>query len=194
MNEAALLLQAVDFAAHKHRDQRRKDKDASPYINHPIEVAGVLANAGGVTVLSTLAAAVLHDTVEDTNTTFSELEKIFGREVRLLVEEMTDDKKLPKDERKRLQIAHAPGLSEAAKQIKIADKICNILDIVNSPPANWPPKRKEEYLEWAEKVVEGCRGFNPDLEGYFDKVLRESRLKLKDFEAAMAVSGEEGKG
>ena len=91
MADVALLLQAVGFAAHKHRDQRRKDKDASPYINHPIEVAKVLATMGGVTDLSALIAAVLHDTVEDTNTTFPELEKLFGKEVRLLVEEMTDD-------------------------------------------------------------------------------------------------------
>ena len=179
MADVALLLQAAGFAAHKHRDQRRKDKDASPYINHPIEVAKVLATMGGVTDLSTLIAAVLHDTVEDTNTTFPELEKLFGKEVRLLVEEMTDDKKLPKEERKRLQVAHARRLSEKAKQIKIADKICNILDITNSPPANWPLERKEGYLDWAEKVVEGCRGFNPNLERYFDEVLRQGWLKIE---------------
>ena len=179
MTEVALLLQAVSFAAYKHRDQRRKDKEASPYINHPIEVAKVLATMGGVTDLSTLVAAVLHDTVEDTNTTFSELEKNFGKDVGLLVEEMTDDKGLPKDERKRLQIMHARRLSERAKQIKIGDKICNILDITNSPPANWPLERKEEYLEWAEKVVEGCRGSNANLENYFDEVLRQGRLIIE---------------
>jgi guanosine-3',5'-bis(diphosphate) 3'-pyrophosphohydrolase len=192
MTEVALLLQAVSFAAYKHRDQRRKDKEASPYINHPIEVAKVLATMGGVTDLSTLVAAVLHDTVEDTNTTFSELEKNFGKDVGLLVEEMTDDKGLPKDERKRLQVMHARRLSERAKQIKIGDKICNILDITNSPPTNWPLERKEEYLEWAEKVAEGCRGSNANLERYFDEVLIKVRLKLESSGNSMLDSVWEG--
>jgi (p)ppGpp synthase/HD superfamily hydrolase len=191
MTEVALLLRAVSFAAYKHRDQRRKDKEASPYINHPIEVAKVLATMGGVPDLSTLVAAVLHDTVEDTDTTFSELEKAFGQDMRLLVEEMTDDKDLPKQERKRLQIEHTRQLTERARQIKIADKICNILDITNSAPANWPLERKEEYLEWAEKVVEGCRGSNANLENYFDEVLRKGRLKIEKSRDAMLDSGGE---
>lgn len=180
MTEAATLLQAVSFSAHKHKDQRRKDKDASPYINHPIEVAEVLATAGGVTDLAILIAAILHDTVEDTKTTFSELEKTFSQDVRLLVEEMTDDKALPKQERKRLQIAHAPQMSERAKQIKIADKICNVRDVTHTPPPNWSLGRRQEYLKWAAKVVEGCRGSNANLEHHFDEVLREGCFKLQN--------------
>ena len=178
MMEVAALLQAVRFSAHKHQRQRRKDEEASPYINHPIEVAELLANVGGVTDLPTLLAAVLHDTVEDTETTFLELEEVFGRDVRLLVEEMTDDKTLPKQERKRLQIAHAPKLSEGAKQIKIADKICNVRDVTHTPPPNWSLERRKEYLEWAAKVVDGCRGSNAKLELRFDEVLREGWLNL----------------
>ena len=151
MEEVALLLQAVSFAANKHRDQRRKDKEASPYINHPIAVAKVLANIGGVTDLTTLIAAILHDTVEDTNTTFSELEKNFGKDVGLLVEEMTDDKSLPKEERKRLQIEHARQLSERAKQIKIGDKICNVLDVTHTPPPNWPLERRQSIFSGQPK-------------------------------------------
>ena len=83
-------------------------QDASPYINHPIAVTHLLADTGGVTDLATLMAAVLHDTLEDTKTTAEELEAQFGRTVRELVEELTDDKKLGKAERKQLQIDHAP--------------------------------------------------------------------------------------
>lgn len=177
MTKVGQLLRAVLFSAHKHRGQRRKDEDASPYIDHPIEVAELIANVG-VSDLSTLMAAILHDTVEDTGWTFAELEEAFGHEVRLLVEEVTDDKRLPKDERKRLQIAHAQQLSEGAKQIKIADKICNVRDVTYNPPPQWPLERRREYLQWAVEVVEGSRGSNPDLERRFDEVLREGWLKL----------------
>jgi (p)ppGpp synthase/HD superfamily hydrolase len=178
MKEIAQLLQALRFSAHKHQDQRRKDKDASPYINHPIEVAELMANVGDVGELPTLLAAVLHDTVEDTATTLSELEAVFGPEVRALVEEVTDDKSLPKEVRKGLQIEHAPRLSARAKQIKIADKICNVRDITHTPPPHWSLERRQEYLQWAEKVVAGCRGSNADLEHHFEEVIRAGRFKL----------------
>jgi GTP diphosphokinase / guanosine-3',5'-bis(diphosphate) 3'-diphosphatase len=178
MTEVGQLLQAVLFSARKHRGQRRKDEDASPYINHPIEVAELIANVGGVSDLPALMAAILHDTVEDTRSTFSELEETFGRDVRLLVEEVTDDQRLTKEERKRLQIAHAGQLSQRAKQIKIADKICNVRDVTYTPPPKWPLERRREYLQWAAKVVEGCRGSNADLERRFDEVLQEGWLKL----------------
>jgi len=180
MTEVAAMLQAIRFSAHKHQRQRRKDEDASPYINHPIEVAELLATIGEVTDLPTLIAAVLHDTVEDTGTTFLEVEETFGRDVRRLVEEMTDDKALPKQERKRLQIEHAQQLSERAKQIKIADKICNVRDVTHTPPPNWSLERRKEYLKWAAKVVEGCRGSNTRLEIRFDEVLQEGWLKLEN--------------
>ena len=175
---AILLLNATRFAANRHRFQRRKGTDASPYINHPIEVANLLADVGDVTDLTALVAAVLHDTVEDTETTSAEIEALFGAEVRALVAEVTDDKSLPKAERKRLQIEHAPSLSSHAKAIKIADKISNILDITHNPPAGWSPKRKREYLEWAGRVVAGCRGVNQGLDRRFDGVLRDALLSM----------------
>jgi (p)ppGpp synthase/HD superfamily hydrolase len=178
MKDIALLLHAVRFAAHKHRYQRRKDEDASPYINHLIEVAEIMARVGEVSDLATLLAGILHDTVEDTGTTFSELEQAFGREVRLLVEEVTDDKGLSKEERKRLQIEHAPSLSLRAKQIKIADKICNVHDVTHTPPPKWPLERRREYLQWAAKVVEGCRDSDANLERHFDEKLQEAWSKL----------------
>ena len=134
-NPTTALLEALHFAAAKHRDQRRKDVVASPYINHPIAVARLLASEGGVTDLVTLQGAILHDTIEDTETTPEELERHFGPAVRQLVAEVTDDKGLSKGDRKRLQIEHAPHLSLQAQQIKIADKTANVYDITASPPA-----------------------------------------------------------
>jgi len=172
------ILHAVEFAACKHRDQRRKDADASPYINHPIEVAELIARVGRIDDPALLMAAVLHDTVEDTETTFVEIEKVFGPEVRDLVAEVTDDKDLPKLERKQRQMEHAPHVSDRAKLIKIADKTCNVRDVGHSPPKDWELPRRTEYLEWANQVVAGCRGINPGLERYFDECLAASALAL----------------
>ena len=179
--DPAELLKAIAFAADKHRHQRRKDAEASPYINHPIAVANGLAGEGEISDKVTLLAAVLHDTVEDTQTTFAELEQRFGPEVAALVREVTDDKSLTKAQRKQLQIEHAPASSDRAKQLKIADKICNVRDIAVSPPANWPLQRRRDYLEWAEKVVAGCRGVNDRLDQAFSHAIATARdaLKLK---------------
>lgn len=168
----ALLIKAVSFAAHKHRDQRRKDVAASPYINHPIALADVLANEGGIGTTSVLCAAILHDTIEDTQTTPAELELIFGHEIASIVSEVTDDKSLDKAERKQRQVDHAPHASTAAKLVKLADKICNLRDILASPPANWDAERKRAYFHWAARVVEGIRGVHLGLEGVFDELLR----------------------
>ena len=174
-SETAALLTALRFAARKHSRQRRKDLEATPYINHPVAVAEILAVTGLVTDLAMLQAAILHDTIEDTETSPQELAAQFGRDVCLLVQELTDDKSLPKKERKRLQIEHAPHLSTRAQQIKIADKICNLEDITSAQPVDWQLDRKLDYLNWAEKVVAGCRGCNRQLELRFDALLKEKR-------------------
>jgi GTP diphosphokinase / guanosine-3',5'-bis(diphosphate) 3'-diphosphatase len=174
----AKLLKAIAFAAHKHRHQRRKDAEASPYINHPIAVATVLADEGNVFDEATLVAAALHDTVEDTQTTFVELEKHFGTEVASLVRELTDDKLLPKADRKRLQIEHAPHSSLRAKQLKIADKICNVRDITTSPPTDWPLQRRRDYLTWSEQVIAGCRGVNTKLDAAFDGAIAAAQRTM----------------
>lgn len=176
--EIAQLLQAIEFSAYKHRTQKRKDADASPYINHPIAVATILATIGGVTDLAVLIAAVLHDTLEDTRTTPAELEERFGPEVRALVEEMTDDKSLPKLERKRLQVEHTPQASAKAKLIKLADKIANVRDVTTTPPSDWSLERRREYLDWTERVLAGCRGVNPALEACYDETLVRGRRNL----------------
>ncbi len=179
MNDTARLLQALQFSAERHRHQRRKDHDASPYINHPIDVATVLAVVGGVADLTTLVAAILHDTIEDTATTPQDLDRLFGPEVRRLVQEMTDDKRLAKTVRKRLQIEHARAASHRAKLIKLGDKICNVRDVTHAPPAGWSVERRREYLDWTEQVVAGCRGANAALEQRFDAALAEGRAALQ---------------
>jgi guanosine-3',5'-bis(diphosphate) 3'-pyrophosphohydrolase len=176
--DISLLIKAVKFSAEKHKTQRRKGAEGSPYINHPIDVAEMLWNAGSVRDIQVIVAAILHDTVEDTTTTLSEIEEHFGQVVRSLVQEVTDDKSLPKSERKRLQIEHAPHLSTGAKQIKLADKISNIHDVAFAPPADWPYQRRVDYLTWAERVVNGLRGCNEGLEQLFDKTISRARLQL----------------
>ena len=170
--ELSLLLRALSFAAHKHRDQRRKDAEASPYINHPIALAEVLTGEGGVTDLEVLAAALLHDTIEDTATSLEELRAQFGERIAGMVAEVTDDKDLPKADRKRLQIEHAPGISPGAKLVKLADKICNLRDVAERPPAQWDTARRREYFEWAKQVIDGLRGIHPRLEAAFDAAYR----------------------
>ena len=165
----AKVLAAAEFAAFKHREQRRKGVRGSPYINHPLAVASTLATEAGVEDVDVLAAAILHDTIEDTDTTEAEVERAFGPEVASIVAEVTDEKTQSKALRKRMQIAHAPHLSGQAKLVKLADKIVNLRDIVARPP-NWDLKRKQEYFDWAKQVVDGLRGVHPELEAEFDRV------------------------
>jgi guanosine-3',5'-bis(diphosphate) 3'-pyrophosphohydrolase len=175
---AGTLIKAVAFAAEKHRLQRRKDAEASPYINHPIALANVLANEGGIDDPAVLCAAVLHDTLEDTETSAAELEALFGRRVSSIVLEVTDDKSLEKHVRKQRQIEHAPHGSPEARLVKLADKICNLRDILASPPADWSAERKQAYFDWAARVVAGLRGINPELEAVLDGLLaRHAELR-----------------
>ena len=178
-DSTGLILKALRFSAEKHNDQRRKDAKASPYINHLIGVAETLWSIGGVRDVNLLTAAILHDTIEDTNTTPEELKTEFGEEILSLVLEVTDDKSLPKQTRKQLQIEHANHKSEKAKMLKIADKLSNIQDIVKSPPSNWTLERKREYLLWTEKVMAGLRGVNPNLESQYDALLAEGKRSLR---------------
>jgi guanosine-3',5'-bis(diphosphate) 3'-pyrophosphohydrolase len=172
------ILKAAHFAASKHSKQKRKGEDAIPYINHPIEVAMLIAEVGEITDTEVLIAAILHDTIEDTETTSKEVEAIFGKRVLDLVLEVTDDKSLPKLTRKQLQVEHAPSLSPEATLIKIADKISNIKGVIHSPPVKWTHQRRKEYLEWAEKVIGSCKKVNSALEAHFYKTLEEGREAL----------------
>jgi guanosine-3',5'-bis(diphosphate) 3'-pyrophosphohydrolase len=176
--DVGIILKALKFAAEKHRQQRRKDADKTPYINHPIEVAEILSTIGRLEDASALAAAILHDTIEDTATTAEELKQAFGDDILSLVLECTDDRSLPKAERKRLQEVNASHKSERAKQIKIADKISNVKDLTHSPPADWSYERCVEYLNWTERVVSGLRGVNPQLDSFYDQVLTRGRKEM----------------
>ena len=172
-DDLKLLLKALAFAAHKHRDQRRKDVEASPYINHPIALGNILCNEGHVTDTEVICAALLHDTVEDTDTTAEDLEREFGGNIRDIVMAVTDDKSLPAQERKRLQIEHAAHSSDQAKLVKLADKISNIRDIASSPPPSWDLQRRQRYFDWAKQVVDRLRGVHPVLETAFDEAYRQ---------------------
>lgn len=173
------ILKAIQFSASKHRDQRRKDQPRSPYINHPINVAETLWTVGRVHDETTLTAAILHDVIEDTETTTEEIQNLFGESVLQLVLEVTDDKSLPKNMRKRLQIEHAPHISNGAKLVKLADKISNLHDLLYSPPRRWSFQRKQEYLLWTEKVVAGLRGTNPALEQQYDQLFQKGKQILQ---------------
>lgn len=169
VSDIGLILKAAAFAADKHRTQRRKDAEASPYINHPLALAYILSAEGEVTDPNIIAAALLHDTVEDTETTAAELSDEFGPVIAGIVVEVTDDKTLPKEERKRLQVAKAASKSNGAKLVKLADKISNLRDIIDCPPPRWSAERRESYFRWAKQVVDGLRGVSPRLEATFDE-------------------------
>ncbi len=164
-----LLLKALSFAAHKHRRQFRKGSEPIPYINHPIAVADLLVRTGNVRDPEIVTVALLHDTVEDTDTTLMELEVEFGPVISQLVAELTDDKNLPEEERKHRQVEHASSLSRRARIVKLADKICNLRDVVEDPPAGWPLERKQQYFDWGKSVVDKIRGTNVELERAFDE-------------------------
>jgi guanosine-3',5'-bis(diphosphate) 3'-pyrophosphohydrolase len=179
MNNLTTLIHAINFAAKKHRRQKRKGADEEPYINHPLEVLNLLTSIGKVEDFNVLIAAVLHDTIEDTETTEEEISKLFGAKVCKMVLELTDDKTLPKAERKQLQIEHAPHISKGAKQIKLCDKISNIRDILENPPDGWSIQRRTAYVEWGEQVVAGLRGVNKNLEKCFDETVARARKSIK---------------
>ena len=177
-NAVGLILKAMCFSAEKHRDQRRKDSKSSPYINHPIHVAETLWSVGDVTDITVLVASILHDTIEDTGTKPEEIRAEFGEDVLALVLEVTDDKSLPRQVRKQLQVQTAPHKTHSAKLLKLADKICNVRDILTSPPTAWSLARRREYLLWTEQVVAGLRGVNARLESQYDELLASGKQAL----------------
>lgn len=172
------FLQALSLAAYKHRNQHRKD-NKTPYINHPIAVANILLNEAGITDEAVLIAALMHDTVEDTDTTPEEIERHFGRTVRGIVDEVTDDKSLPSAVRKQQQIDHAARLSDSAKLIKLADKTANLRDLTTTPPKDWSAARIDDYLEWGKAVINEIRGTHPQLETLFDQAYEQGKSKVK---------------
>ncbi|XP_012147607.2 metazoan SpoT homolog-1 [Megachile rotundata] len=166
----SLIIKCVNFAAIKHKYEKRKDAEETPYINHPIGVANILIQEGQIYDPVVIVSALLHDTVEDTDTTLAEIEGQFGTEVCNIVKEVTDDKSLPKQERKRLQIENSPKLSYKAKLVKLADKLYNLRDLEQNTPVGWTPERVKEYFKWSKAVIDGCRRTNLNLETELDKI------------------------
>ena len=184
MNDTKII-EAIAFAAERHKYQTRKGISKIPYINHPILVAKLLSDFGEED-RDLIISALLHDVIEDTTNNEKEIKEMsglilekFGEDVLLTVLEVSDNKNLPVDERKRLQVIHTPSLTDRAKKLKIADKICNILDIKNDPPEDWTLQRKLKYLDWAKQAVNGAKGLNKKLDQYFDQVYEEVFSTLK---------------
>jgi guanosine-3',5'-bis(diphosphate) 3'-pyrophosphohydrolase len=174
MNDLVLVSRAADFAAERHRDQRRKGRGQVPYVNHLADVARLLAVATKGADAELVAAGWLHDTVEDTATSHNELVSAFGDDVASLVREVTDDKSLPKAERKRLQVAKTPAKTPRAKMIKLADLTSNLRQL----PDDWEAQRIHDYFEWADQVAAGCRGVNAELERTFDQTAASGKAAL----------------
>ncbi len=164
--EIQIVTRAADFAARRHTHQRRKGEAAEPYFNHLAHVAALLADAGADANL--VAAGYLHDAIEDQEVTHADIAAAFGQDVADLVAHVTDDKSLPKERRKRLQIEHARHLPPRAQMLKMADKISNLEALLTSPPKDWSLQRRVEYFEWAREVVDECRSAHSGLAGMFD--------------------------
>ena len=178
MQFTGTLLSALSFSVDKHRTQRRKDRRLSPYVNHIIDVVNILWNQGKVQEEEVLIAAILHDTLEDTNTSPSEIESQFGSLVLQYVQEVSDDKSQPKEVRKRLQVLTASAKSTGAKQIALADKIANLRDLAERPPANWTAERRKAYALWTKEVLEGMRGTNETLECLLEEQIETVLARL----------------
>jgi (p)ppGpp synthase/HD superfamily hydrolase len=161
------VLKAAERAAHWHTCQRRKGAAQEPYINHLLEVARLVAEATGGRDPALVVAALLHDAVEDQDVSRAAIVQEFGEDVAALVMDVTDDKTLPKDERKRLQVVHAPELSPRSALLKLADKTSNLTAMAVSPPADWSAERRREYVQWGRDVVAGLKVENAWLEERF---------------------------
>lgn len=173
------IVQAIHFSAQKHKTQKRKNSKQTPYICHPVGVAHRLAIDAGIDDEDVLIAALLHDTVEDTDTTLEEIERLFGSRVAEIVDEVSDDKTLPKHVRKQQQIDHAPHISHEAKLVKLADKLDNLTDLLTDTPIGWEPQRVTQYFDWAEKVIRGLRSTNEPLETAIDDVLANREMAIE---------------
>ena len=167
------IFNALSFASQKHKRDRRKNKHGTPYINHPIEVVRLLVEVGGIYDADTICAAFLHDTLEDTDTTQIELEENFGAVVTGIVVELTKDSSISSKMNKQKQIETFPFKSTEAKLIKLCDIISNITDVIYDPPVNWFRKRRLEYLDTSEKLVNGIAGTNENLEKLFFEILKK---------------------
>jgi GTP diphosphokinase / guanosine-3',5'-bis(diphosphate) 3'-diphosphatase len=168
------VLRAADAAARWHVHHQRKGAAATPYINHLLEVATLVATATEGKDPDLVIAALLHDSIEDQEVPREIIAGTFGEEVAKLVEEVIDDKSLDKQERKRLQVEK----SDRAKILKLADKISNLRDIAANPPCRWSVKRRLNYVRWAREVADELKGVSPRLEDEFDRAAGDAEAAL----------------
>ena len=178
MKELVLVLRAADLAAQWHVHQRRKGHAAEPYVNHLLEVANLVTQATDGSEPNVIIAALLHDAIEDQYVNAATIASEFGQSVADIVLEVTDDKSLPKAERKRLQVEHAAHKSREAKLVKLADKVGNVRAIADSTSPDWTPERRLEYVRWARDVVAGLRGASSLLEQQFDDAVRRAEASI----------------
>lgn len=178
LSGSVMVLKAADAAARWHVHQRRKGKSEEPYINHLLEVASLVAHATSGTDTDLVIAALLHDAIEDCEVPADLIAETFGDGVVSLVKEVTDDKSLPKAERKRLQVEHSRHKSSRAKVLKLADKTSNLRAVAHSPASDWSVARRLEYIQWAQKVAEGLRGTNEWLESQFDAAVEAAEAAV----------------
>jgi (p)ppGpp synthase/HD superfamily hydrolase len=171
-------MKAADAAARWHVNQRRKGAAQEPYITHLIEVAALVAEATAGADPNLIVAALLHDAIEDQGVNHEEIAAQFNDDVADLVVEVTDNKKLPKAERKQLQIKNAPKLTPRAKILKLADKISNLRSLATSPPADWPMQRRVDYVIWTTEVVHSLRGASGLLENEFDRAAADAERTI----------------
>ena len=179
MNDTVLITHALRFAAERHSSQRRKGQAKEPYVNHLAEVSELVADATEGKDVNLIAAALLHDTIEDTETSSDELIATFNNDIAQLVADVTDDKSLPKQDRKHLQVVNSRAQNMRVKLLKLADKTSNLRSLANSPPENWNTEQKQAYIDWAIKVAAGLKGVNPWLEERFDEALRRAQQALQ---------------
>lgn len=179
-----MFVRACYYAAVKHANQRRKDKEQTPYINHPLHAAHIL-HLAGVTDEEVLVAAVCHDLVEDCSVTYDDLEREFSSRVSEMVRECSDDKSLDKVERKKLQIEHAKKISHGAKLIKLADKLSNISDLDSNPPPAWSKAEIKGYILWAHTVCEQMKGTNDIVETQLNVIFKRHGLHIMDKQERM---------
>lgn len=180
MDPLSAVLAAADQAAAWHRDHRRKGAGQEPYINHLLEVARLVSEATGGADPDLVIAALLHDAIEDCGVTEAEIAARFGADVAALVAAVTDDKSLPKAERKRLQVETALSAPPRVALLKLADKVSNLRSMRTSPPANWPVERQREYIDWARAVVAGLRGTREGLRAAFDAAVEAAQSAIQD--------------
>lgn len=174
-----LMLKAVKFATAKHEGQFRDG--GGPYIVHPLGVALSIWESGNIHSSNVIIAALLHDTVEDTQTTFEEIEELFGKRVRMTVEEVTDDPNLSGQEKRQRQVDHAPQMSLNAQLVKLADRLNNLSGLIDNPPANWTPEKVADYFGWGQKLLNALHGTNIKLEKQLQKVIRKyERTQVKN--------------